>query len=51
MTFKLTGSETDGRVFVMEETVPRHTRLPGLQVRTREDQNWLVLEHVSRRST
>ena len=42
MTFVLTGAETDGRIFVMEQVVPRHTRPPGLHRHTHEDHIWYV---------
>ena len=51
MTFKLTGAETDGGMFVMAQTFRRRATPPGLHVRTREDQVWFVLEHVSGRLT
>ena len=42
MTFVLTGDETGGRAFVMEQIVPRHTRPPGRHRHANEDHIWYV---------
>jgi quercetin dioxygenase-like cupin family protein len=42
MTFLLTGAETGGRSFVMEQVVPRHVRPPGLHRHANEDHVWYV---------
>jgi quercetin dioxygenase-like cupin family protein len=42
MTFLVTGSQSGGRCFVMEQVVPRHVRPPGRHRHTREDHVWYV---------
>jgi len=44
MTFALTGQETDGQAFVMEQIVPRHTRPPGRHRHANEDHIWYGIE-------
>ena len=42
MTFVLTGDDTGGRCFVMEQVVPRHVRPPGRHLHAVEDHVWYV---------
>ena len=43
MILKLTAEQTSGRVFVMEQHVPRHRRAPGRHVHDADDQSWFVI--------
>ena len=43
MILKLTAAQTSGRVFVMEQHVPRHRRAPGRHVHEVDDQSWFVI--------
>ena len=43
MILKATSAETNGRVFVMEQHVPRHRQAPGRHVHARDDQQWFVI--------
>jgi quercetin dioxygenase-like cupin family protein len=42
MSFVLTGADTEGRCFVMEQIVPRHTRPPGRHRHANEDHVWYI---------
>jgi len=43
MILKSTTSDTEGRVFVMEQHVPRHRYAPGRHVHAVDDQAWFVI--------
>jgi hypothetical protein len=43
MILKLTAEQTSGRVFVMEQHVPRHRQAPGRHVHEVDDQAWFVI--------
>ncbi len=43
MIVKATAEQTSGRVFVMEQHVPRHRRAPGRHVHEVDDQSWFVI--------
>ena len=43
MILKTTAKETNGRVFVMEQHVPRHRQAPGRHVHAADDQSWFVI--------
>jgi quercetin dioxygenase-like cupin family protein len=43
MILKATADQTSGRVFVMEQHVPRHRRAPGRHVHENDDQSWFVI--------
>jgi quercetin dioxygenase-like cupin family protein len=43
MILKATAEETNGRVFVMEQHVPRHRQAPGRHVHAVDDQAWFVI--------
>ena len=43
MILKATTEETNGRLFVMEQHVPRHRRAPGRHVHAVDDQAWFVI--------
>jgi len=43
MILKLTAEQTSGRVFVMEQHVPRHRGAPGRHVHEVDDQSWFVI--------
>jgi mannose-6-phosphate isomerase-like protein (cupin superfamily) len=42
MTLVLTGADTGGSCFVMEQVVPRHVRPPGRHAHARESHVWYV---------
>ena len=42
MTLILTGADTSGSCFVMEQVVPRHVRPPGRHAHARESHVWYV---------
>jgi mannose-6-phosphate isomerase-like protein (cupin superfamily) len=44
MILKATADQTSGRVFVMEQHVPRHRLAPGRHVHENDDQFWFVIE-------
>jgi quercetin dioxygenase-like cupin family protein len=44
MILKATADQTSGRVFVMEQHVPRHRLAPGRHVHVNDDQFWFVIE-------
>jgi quercetin dioxygenase-like cupin family protein len=43
MIVKATAEQTSGRVFVMEQHVPRHRSAPGRHVHEVDDQSWFVI--------
>jgi len=43
MILKATAEQTAGRVFVMEQHVPRHQHPPGRHVHEVDDQSWFVI--------
>jgi quercetin dioxygenase-like cupin family protein len=43
MIMKLTAEQSSGRVFIMEQHVPRHRRAPGRHVHEIDDQSWFVI--------
>ena len=43
MILKATAAQTSGRVFVMEQHVPRHQGAPGRHVHAVDDQSWFVI--------
>jgi mannose-6-phosphate isomerase-like protein (cupin superfamily) len=43
MIVKATAEQASGRVFVMEQHVPRHRRAPGRHVHEVDDQSWFVI--------
>ena len=43
MILKATAEQTSGRLFVMEQHVPRHRRAPGRHVHEVDDQSWFVI--------
>ena len=43
MILKATAEQTSGRVFVMEQHVPRHRHAPGRHVHEVDDQSWFVI--------
>ena len=43
MILKATADQTSGRVFVMEQHVPRHVQAPGRHVHEHDDQSWFVI--------
>lgn len=43
MILKATADTTSGRVFVMEQHVPRHRHAPGRHVHEHDDQFWFVV--------
>ena len=43
MSLKATTDETNGRLFVMEQHVPRHRHAPGRHVHAVDDQAWFVI--------
>jgi quercetin dioxygenase-like cupin family protein len=43
MIMKATADETNGRVFIMEQHVPRHRQAPGKHVHALDDQAWFVI--------
>jgi mannose-6-phosphate isomerase-like protein (cupin superfamily) len=43
MIMKATADDTGGRLFVMEQHVPRHQQPPGRHVHGDEDQAWFVI--------
>lgn len=43
MILKLTAEQASGRVFVMEQHVPRHQGAPGRHVHAVDDQSWFVI--------
>jgi quercetin dioxygenase-like cupin family protein len=43
MILKATTDETNGRLFVMEQHVPRHRHAPGRHVHAVDDQAWFVI--------
>ena len=44
MILKATADQTSGRVFVMEQHVPRHRHAPGRHVHENDDQFWFVID-------
>ena len=43
MILKTTAKETNGRLFIMEQHVPRHRQAPGRHVHAADDQAWFVI--------
>ena len=43
MILKATADQTSGRVFVMEQHVPRHQHAPGRHIHQNDDQSWFVI--------
>jgi quercetin dioxygenase-like cupin family protein len=43
MILKATADQTSGRVFVMEQHIPRHRHAPGRHVHENDDQCWFVI--------
>jgi quercetin dioxygenase-like cupin family protein len=43
MILKTTTEETNGRLFVMEQHVPRHRHAPGRHIHAVDDQSWFVI--------
>lgn len=43
MILKATADDTNGRLFVMEQHVPRHRQAPGRHVHAVDDQAWFVI--------
>ena len=43
MILKATAPESGGRVFVMEQHVPRHRHAPGRHIHADDDQSWFVI--------
>jgi quercetin dioxygenase-like cupin family protein len=44
MILKATAAQTSGRIFVMEQHVPRHVHAPGRHVHENDDQSWFVID-------